>query len=92
MRVSMLARVTPRGHNELDLEHSETLPGLDGFCLISSGLPRMYLNRFASVRLISFRVQIELYQTGTSDGQLSMHPFYDSRALIFRSTFVFTER
>ena len=88
----MLARVTPRGQKELDLERSETLPGLDGFCLISAGLPRMYFNRFASVCLIHFRVQIELYQIGTSDGQLSMQQFYDSRALIFRSTFVFTER
>ena len=30
--------------------------------------------------------------TGTSDGYLSKHEFYDSRALIFLSVFVFKER
>ena len=36
--------------------------------------------------------QMDMFQTGTSDGYLSKHKFYDSRALIFLSMFVFTER
>ena len=36
-----------------------------------------------SACLIPFRVQIELYQIDTSDGQLSMQQFYDYWSLVF---------